>query len=216
MSRYIATRAIRGANALVTEAELMLQKAIQEKGAETPVSFPNTAYYLPTDLGMTGMQAVETLGQLKPVLEARPPNLLHPMPASRHWTPYLGETLDSGMATLFAAETIEAIRFVYGLQPEPRPASSWPAARPSPPEDGRRQFAGRPPQRPDRRHPAAHLGHPAGGRAHARLRRHRRLRQVQRSGGQDRARTAKAQHPDLPVRQRQRAQHHRPVAGRRR
>jgi hypothetical protein len=28
MSRYIASRAIRGANALVTEAELMLQKAI--------------------------------------------------------------------------------------------------------------------------------------------------------------------------------------------
>ena len=47
MSRYIATRAMRGANALVTEAELMLNKAIQEKGADTPVAFPNTAYYLP-------------------------------------------------------------------------------------------------------------------------------------------------------------------------
>jgi len=47
MSRYIATRAIRGANALVTEAELMLHKALAEKGPETPVSFPNTAYYLP-------------------------------------------------------------------------------------------------------------------------------------------------------------------------
>jgi hypothetical protein len=32
MSRYIATRAIRGANALVTEAELMLQHALAEKG----------------------------------------------------------------------------------------------------------------------------------------------------------------------------------------
>jgi hypothetical protein len=31
MSRYIATRAIRGANALVTEAEVMLQKALKEK-----------------------------------------------------------------------------------------------------------------------------------------------------------------------------------------
>ena len=47
MSRYIATRAIRGANALVTEAELMLQKALAEKGPDTKVSFPNTAYYLP-------------------------------------------------------------------------------------------------------------------------------------------------------------------------
>jgi len=117
MSRYIATRAIRGANALVTEAELMLDKAILEKGQETPVAFPNTAYYLPLTLGMTGV-AIEKLGDLKPVMEhAR--NLLHPTPSSRHWTPYLGETLDSGMATLLAAETIEAVRFTYRLQPEP-------------------------------------------------------------------------------------------------
>ncbi len=47
MSRYIATRAIRGANALVSEAEFMLKKALVDKGADTPVSFPNTAYYLP-------------------------------------------------------------------------------------------------------------------------------------------------------------------------
>jgi len=116
MSRYIATRAIRGASALVSEAEFMLNKAMAEKGPDTPVSFPNTAYYLPTIYGMTGI-AVEKLGQLKDVLRhAR--DLLHPLPSSRHWTPYLGETLDSGMATLFAAETIEAIRFIYGLQPE--------------------------------------------------------------------------------------------------
>ena len=119
MSKYIATRAIRGANALVTEAELMLRKALQEKGADTSVSFPNTAYHLPTILGMTG-KAVEKLGDLPPILEyAR--DLLHPIPANNHWTPYLGETLDSGMATLLAAETIEAVRFAYGLQPEPMP-----------------------------------------------------------------------------------------------
>jgi len=119
MSRYIATRAIRGANALVTEAEIMLQKGLSEKGPDTPVSFPNTGYYLPTIFGMTG-EEVTTLGQLGPILEqAR--QLLHPMPSKKHWTPYLGETLDSGMATLLAAETIEAIRFVYGLQPEQMP-----------------------------------------------------------------------------------------------
>ena len=119
MSRYIATRAIRGANALVTEAELMLGKALIEKGPDTPVSFPNTAYYIPLIFGMTGI-AVERLSQLEPVLtHAR--NLLHPLPSERNWTPYLGETLDSGMATLLAAEVIEAIRYVYRLQPEPMP-----------------------------------------------------------------------------------------------
>jgi acetyl-CoA synthase len=119
MSRYIATHAIRGANALVIEAELMLQIALSEKGPDTKVAFPNTAYYLPLILGMTG-QTVETLGQLEPIVkQAR--QLLHPVPSKNHWTPYLGETLDSGMATLLAAETIEAIRFVYSLQPEPMP-----------------------------------------------------------------------------------------------
>ncbi len=119
MSRYIATRAIRGANALVTEAELMLNKALKEKGPDTPVSFPNTAYYIPVIGGMTGV-TVEKLGQLKGVME-HAHTLLHPAPSERKWTPYLGETLDSGMATLLAAETIECIRFIYGLQPEPMP-----------------------------------------------------------------------------------------------
>ncbi|KPK07322.1 MAG: bifunctional acetyl-CoA decarbonylase/synthase complex subunit alpha/beta [Anaerolineae bacterium SG8_19] len=119
MSRYIATRAIRGSNALVAEAEAMLQKALVEKGPDTPVAFPNTAYYLPLIFGMTG-DKVETLGQLDSVMK-HAHSLLHPLPSKQYWTPYLGETLDSGMATLLAAETIEAIRFVYGFQPEPMP-----------------------------------------------------------------------------------------------
>ncbi len=119
MSRYIAKRAIRGANALTIEAELMLEKALAEKGPDTPVAFPNTAYFLPLTLGMTGLE-VEKLGQLTEVLShAR--TLLHPIPSDQHWTPYLGETLDSGMATLLAAESIQAIRYVYNLQPEPLP-----------------------------------------------------------------------------------------------
>ena len=116
MSRYIATRALSGASALVTEAELMLDRAIAEKGPEKSVAFPNTAYYLPLIYGITG-NPVEKLSQLLPVVK-QAHSLLHPKPAARHWTPYLGETLDSGMATLLAAETIEAVRFVYGQQPE--------------------------------------------------------------------------------------------------
>ncbi len=68
MSKYIATRAIRGANAIVTEAEVMLEHALKEKGADAPVSFPNTAYYLPLILAMTGKE-VNTLGELKEILK---------------------------------------------------------------------------------------------------------------------------------------------------
>lgn len=117
MSRYIATRAIRGANALVHEADVMLNRALSEKGPNTPVAFPNTAYYLPLIYGMTG-EKVETLADLQPAL-THAHELLHPLPSAKNWTPYLGETLDSGMATLIAAEVVEAIRFIYGAQPEP-------------------------------------------------------------------------------------------------
>ncbi len=117
MSRYIATRAIRGANAIVLEADQMLQRAISEKGPETPVAFPNTAYHLPLILGMTGRE-VDKIGDLPPIVE-QAKGLLHPVPPDRRWTPYLGETLDSGMATLLAEETIMALRYVYGQQPEP-------------------------------------------------------------------------------------------------
>jgi acetyl-CoA synthase len=97
----------------------MLAWALKEKGAETPVAFPNTAYYLPLIFGMTGL-ACEKIGDLiEPLQHARA--LLHPVPNTTQWTPYLGETLDSGMATLIAAEIIEAIRFTYGQQPEPLP-----------------------------------------------------------------------------------------------
>ena len=119
MSKYIATRATRGANAIVAEAEALLDRAIADKGADAPVAFPNTAYYLPVTYGMLEHK-VETLGDLGPVLE-RAKVLLHPVPDGAHWVPYLGETLDSGQATLLAAEAIEGIRFVLGEQPEPYP-----------------------------------------------------------------------------------------------
>ena len=116
MSRYIAKRAIRGAHLLVNEADAMLQAAVNEFGPETPVAFANTAYYLPVVLGFTG-QEVQTLGDLQQTV-GYAKKLLRPLPGNRMWLPYLGETLDSGVATLLAAEAIEAMRFVRGEQPE--------------------------------------------------------------------------------------------------
>ncbi len=119
MSRYIANRAIRGANAIVAEAEALLQKALAEKGPDTPVAFTNTAYYLPVIYGMLG-HPVSKIGDMVPVLE-HAKSLLHPPPDEKWWVPYLGETLDCGMATLLAEEIIEGIRFAYGEQPERYP-----------------------------------------------------------------------------------------------
>jgi acetyl-CoA synthase len=118
MSRFVAAHAIQGANVLVGEAERVLNLTIADKGPDTPVSFPNTAYHLPTIFGMTGI-AVENLGQLKDVItEAR--KLLHPVPEGE-FVVDLGPVLECGLAALYAVEAIEGIRFAIADQPEPRP-----------------------------------------------------------------------------------------------
>ena len=116
MSRYIATRALRGANLIVSEFEALLQKATAELGQDQKIAFTNTAYFLPTILGYTGME-VETIGGLKPVLD-HCRTLLHSPPEKTTWLPYLGETLDAGVATLLAEEAIMGIRFAYGQEPQ--------------------------------------------------------------------------------------------------
>ena len=116
MSRHIATSAIRGAHAVVEEAGQMLDQALKDLGPETPVAFTNTAYFLPVIYGYTG-QKVETLGEMVPILE-KARSFLTPVPADKLWLPYLGETLDAGVATLFAEEIIEGVRFLRGEQPE--------------------------------------------------------------------------------------------------
>ena len=62
-------------------------------------------------------QKVEKLGDLPAVIE-RAKSLLHPIPGDKMWLPYLGETLDSGIATLFAEEAIEGVRFARGTEPQ--------------------------------------------------------------------------------------------------
>jgi acetyl-CoA synthase len=119
MSRYIATRALRGANLIVQEFDALLQKALQELGADKEIKFTNTAYFLPTILGYTGLE-ISTIGGLKPVLE-HCHTLLHGLPPDKTWLPYLGETLDAGVATLLAEEGIMGIRFAYGQEPQKMP-----------------------------------------------------------------------------------------------
>ena len=109
MSKLIATRAIRGAHNLVARAEQELLKALAEKPPHTAVKFPNTAYYLPISHGMLGMK-IETLEGLKELLQEAT-KLLPPIPGDELWLPYLGNTLDAGMAALFADEIIEAIKY---------------------------------------------------------------------------------------------------------
>ncbi len=123
MSKLIASAAIRGAHKLVIQAEEMLEKAITEKGGGFPFEFPDTAYYLPMIYAMTGFP-VKTLSDMKVAL-GMAKELLHAEPEEHLWKPYLGEALDSGMATLFAEEIIMALRYINGLEPVADPETGY-------------------------------------------------------------------------------------------
>jgi acetyl-CoA synthase len=115
MSKIIASAAIRGAHKIAKQAEDNLQRAIEEKGRDCPVAFPNTGYYIPIIYSMTG-QAVEKLSDFEQVME-RIKGLLPPLVDDDLWLPYLGPALDAGMATLFAEEIIEACKYLIGPNP---------------------------------------------------------------------------------------------------
>ncbi len=115
MSKIIATAAIRGAHKIYKQAEESLAKAVKEKGKDHPVAYPNTAYYLPIMLLFLG-QKVEKLGDLEESLQEAK-KLLRDIPSNDLWLPYLGDALDSGVATLIAEETIESLKYVNGTNP---------------------------------------------------------------------------------------------------
>ncbi|MHC4779000.1 MAG: acetyl-CoA decarbonylase/synthase complex subunit alpha/beta [Planctomycetota bacterium] len=115
MSKLIATAAIRGAHKVVGRAEEDLKKALEEHGPDKVVEFPNTAYFLPVVFGNTGLE-VRTVGDMQPVLD-RAKSLLPPVPTKDVWVPFLGHTLDAGMATLFADEIIEGLKYLQDPLP---------------------------------------------------------------------------------------------------
>ncbi|MFV1976053.1 MAG: acetyl-CoA decarbonylase/synthase complex subunit alpha/beta [Candidatus Scalindua sp.] len=115
MSRIIATAAIRGAHSLVKQAEEKLREAVESKGKDTKVEYPDTGYYLPIIYSATAFK-VKTLGDCEEALgHARA--LLPPIPEEKIYLPYLGWALDAGIATLFAEEVIEACKYLIGPNP---------------------------------------------------------------------------------------------------
>jgi len=128
MSKIIASAAIKGAHKIVEQAEQKWQQAMDKWGANEPVGFPNTAYYLPVTYGILG-EKVEKLGDMERILKRC--RLLLPAPVrENHPLPYLAPALDAGMTTFFAEEIIEAIRYLeepdfYTKQESPTDSNIW-------------------------------------------------------------------------------------------
>ncbi len=128
MSKIIAAAAIRGAHKIVERAEKDYQEALKKWGPEQEVGFPDTAYYLPVIYAILGVP-VKTMADMKPILD-RCRTLLPPFVKEKNALPYLAPTLDAGMATLFAEEVIEAIRYLeqpnfYTKQEDVLPENIW-------------------------------------------------------------------------------------------
>jgi acetyl-CoA synthase len=110
MSKIICSAAIRGAHNIVDMAEESYEEALKKYGADQEVSFPNTAYFLPIIYSMLGYK-VEKIGDMKDIFqECR--NLLPELVTDDLWLPYLAPALDAGMATFFAEEMYESIRYL--------------------------------------------------------------------------------------------------------
>ncbi|KNZ42393.1 acetyl-CoA decarbonylase/synthase complex subunit alpha/beta [Acetobacterium bakii] len=89
-------------------AEEMVAKVVAEKGKETPVKFPGTAYALPCIYAITGKK-ITNVGELEDAL-ALAKEYIHP-------AKFLQAALDAGTASAMLAEIIEAVKYVYDPTP---------------------------------------------------------------------------------------------------
>ncbi|HVN95742.1 MAG TPA: acetyl-CoA decarbonylase/synthase complex subunit alpha/beta [Syntrophorhabdaceae bacterium] len=110
MSKIIGSAAIRGAHKILRLAEDKYEEALEKFGPGQEVGFPNTAYYLPIIYAITGI-GVSKINEMRRVLDICK-RLIPPPVRENVPLPYLAPALDAGMATFFAEEIIEAIRYL--------------------------------------------------------------------------------------------------------
>lgn len=106
MSNKLFVEAYEGAVTAAGYAQIRLDQAIAEYGADHKVAYPDTAFYLPVIYSLEGIK-VETLGQLPPILNKIKTEHLRPdftMEGARM----------NGKVTLYAAEIIEACNYLDG------------------------------------------------------------------------------------------------------
>ena len=101
-----------GAIIATSYAEILLTQAIKKYGAEKELRYPDTAYYLPVISALSG-DKVETLGQLPAILNKKRAQIFEPLT--------LDNALLAGESTLFAAEIIEALRYIETDKPYEEP-----------------------------------------------------------------------------------------------
>mgnify|MGYP000891922987 CR=1 FL=1 len=101
-------RAFTGSGEMLSLAETAVDKTYDKLGAAAPVAFGNTAYYLPCIYAYLGLK-VTNMGELKAALE--------PIKALMTRNYRLHDVFTSGIATVLAAEVIEACKYAENPAP---------------------------------------------------------------------------------------------------
>ena len=113
MSMELFKGAYEGAVTATSYAEILLTKAIQVHGADKPVKYPDTAYKLPVFTALSKVEVL-TLGDLPALLNnIRTTNIREELT--------LENAKLNGEATLYAAEIIEALRYLDNAKPDQFP-----------------------------------------------------------------------------------------------
>ncbi len=97
-----------GSNAVAALTEGAVNDAIAKFGAETPVAFPDTAYYFPAIYAATGVK-VTKLGDLPACV-----SVLKSLITNQE---DLGQALNAGLATAVGAEILEGLGYLNGANP---------------------------------------------------------------------------------------------------
>ncbi|NLY39035.1 MAG: CO dehydrogenase/CO-methylating acetyl-CoA synthase complex subunit beta [Firmicutes bacterium] len=100
-------KAYDGAVIATSYAEILLNQAIRRYGPDKPVGYPDTGYYLPVIRALSG-EAVTKLGELPPILNRMRNQIYEELN-------FYNARL-CGEATAYAAEIIEALRYLDGAR----------------------------------------------------------------------------------------------------
>ncbi|HBQ63550.1 MAG TPA: CO dehydrogenase/CO-methylating acetyl-CoA synthase complex subunit beta, partial [Clostridiales bacterium] len=113
MSVNLYKQAYQGAVIATSYAEILLNQAIRQHGEETPVYYPDTAYKLPVITALSG-EEVKILKDLVPIL-----NRIRQNNVRAEFS--LDGAKANGEAAFYAAEIIEALRYINNANPHVDP-----------------------------------------------------------------------------------------------
>jgi len=108
--------AYEGTITALSYAEILLNQAIRKYGKSQPVSYPDTAYYLPVIRCLSG-EEVRTLGDMVPILNR--------MRAAVKEEKTFANARKWGEATWYAADIIEAIKYIEHSAEKPLYQTPW-------------------------------------------------------------------------------------------